>query len=81
MRVDFSKNHIGYDVFGNRSRKNEYQTAGELVTTYRYNTKNQLMQENDAHGTKDYTYDHRGNLLSVTSGEEVLKAYGFDAAN
>lgn len=22
-----------------------------------------------------------GNLLSVTSGEEVLKAYGFDAAN
>ncbi|MDB8007991.1 MULTISPECIES: hypothetical protein [Lachnospiraceae] len=45
MRVDFSKNHIGYDVFGNRSRKNEYQTAGELVTTYRYNTKNQLMQQ------------------------------------
>ena len=70
-----------YDAFGNRSSKTEYQTAGELVTTYRYNTKNQLMQENDAHGTKDYTYDHRGNLLSVTSGEEVLKAYGFDAAN
>ena len=39
------------------------------------------MQENDAHGTKDYAYDHRGNLLSVTSGEEVLKAYWFDAAN
>ena len=71
----------GYDAFGNRSRKTEYQTAGELVTTYRYNTKNQLMQENDAHGTKDYAYDHRGNLLSVTSGEDVLKAYGFDAAN
>ncbi|MEQ2485157.1 hypothetical protein AAAT49_15465 [Agathobacter rectalis] len=51
------------------------------MTTYRYNTKNQLMQENDAHGTKDYTYDHRGNLLSVTSGEGVLRAYGFDAAN
>ena len=71
----------GYDAFGNRSSKTEYQTAGELVTTYRYNTKNQLMQENDAGGTKDYAYDHRGNLLSVTSGEEVLKAYGFDAAN
>ena len=70
-----------YDAFGNRSSKTEYQTAGELVTTYRYNTKNQLMQENNAHGTKDYAYDHRGNLLSVTSGEEVLKAYGFDAAN
>ena len=78
MRVDFSKNHIGYDAFGNRSRKTEYQTAGELMTTYRYNTKNQLMHETDAHGTKDYAYDHRGNLLSVTSGEEVLKAYGFD---
>ena len=37
--------------------------------------------ETDAGGTKDYAYDHRGNLLSVTSGEEVLKAYGFDAAN
>ena len=71
----------GYDAFGNRSRKTEYQTAGELVTTYRYNTKNQLMQETDAGGTKDYAYDHRVNLLSVTSGEEVLKAYGFDAAN
>ena len=81
MRVDFSKNHIGYDAFGNRSSKTEYQTAGELVTTYRYNTKNQLMQETDADGTKDYAYDHRGNLLSVTSGEEVLKEYGFDAAN
>ena len=39
------------------------------------------MQENDAGGTKDYAYDHRGNLLSVTSGEGVLRAYGFDAAN
>ena len=35
----------GYDAFGNRSSKTEYQTAGELVTTYRYNTKNQLMQQ------------------------------------
>ena len=39
------------------------------------------MQEINADGTKDYAYDHRGNLLSVTSGEEILKAYGFDAAN
>ena len=76
-----TRRSYGYDAFGNRSRKTEYQTAGELVTTYRYNTKNQLMQETDADGTKDYTYDHRGNLLSVTSGEEVIKAYGFDAAN
>ena len=28
------------------------------------------MQETNANGTKDYAYDHRGNLLSVTSGEE-----------
>mgnify|MGYP002440481806 FL=1 len=71
----------GYDAFGNRNTRTEYQTAGELVTTYHYNTKNQLMQETNAGGTRNYTYDHRGNLLSVTSGEEVLKAYGFDAAN
>ena len=71
----------GYDAFGNRNTRTEYQTAGELVTTYHYNTKNQLIQETNASGTKNYNYDHRGNLLSVTSGEEVLKAYGFDAAN
>ena len=70
-----------YDAFGNRSSKTEYQTAGELVTTYHYNARNQLLQETNANGTKDYAYDHRGNLLSVTSGEEVLRAYGFDAAN
>ena len=51
------------------------------MTTYRYNTRNQLLQETNANGTKDYAYDHRGNLLSVTSDEEVLRAYGFDAAN
>ena len=71
----------GYDAFGNRNTSTEYQAAGELVTTYHYNTKNQLMQETNAGGTRNYNYDHRGNLLSVTSGEEVLKAYGFDAAN
>ncbi len=71
----------GYDAFGNRNTRTEYQAAGELVTTYHYNTKNQLTQETNASGTKNYNYDHRGNLLSVTSGEEVLKAYGFDAAN
>ena len=51
------------------------------MTTYHYNARNQLLQETNANGTKDYAYDHRGNLLSVTSGEEVLRAYGFDAAN
>ena len=71
----------GYDAFGNRNTRTEYQTAGELVTTYHYKTKNQLTQEINASGTRNYNYDHRGNLLSVTSGEEVLKAYGFDAAN
>ena len=71
----------GYDAFGNRNTRTEYQAAGELVTTYHYNTKNQLTQETNAGGTRNYNYDHRGNLLSVTSGEEVLKAYGFDAAN
>lgn len=70
-----------YDAFGNRSSKTEYQTAGELTTTYHYNTKNQLVQEKTANATKDYAYDHRGNLLSVTSGGEVLRAYEFDEAN
>ena len=78
---DVMGNKVLADAFGNRNTRTEYQAAGELVTTYHYNTKNQLMQETNAGGTRNYNYDHRGNLLSVTSGEEVLKAYGFDAAN
>lgn len=70
-----------YDAFGNRSRKTEYTPNGKLITTYGYNTKNQLITENSENGIRNYSYDHRGNLLSVTSGEDVLKAYGFDAAN
>ena len=70
-----------YDAFGNRRRKTEYTQNGKLITTYGYNTKNQLTTENSENGIRNYSYDHRGNLLSVTSGEEVLKAYGFDATN
>ena len=70
-----------YDAFGNRRRKTEYTQNCKLITTYGYNTKNQLTTENSENGIRNYSYDHRGNLLSVTSGEEVLKAYGFDAAN
>ena len=74
MRVDFSKNHIGYDAFGNRSRKTEYQTAGELVTTYRYNTKNKLMQETDADGTIQkavYQYNGLGHRMgqNIATGD------------
>ena len=47
--------------------------CGELVTTYHYNTKNQLMQETSKERNQEYNYDHRGNLLSVTSGERGLK--------
>ena len=71
----------GYDAFGNRSRKTEYTKTGESVTTYQYNAKNQLLAQTDGNGTKNYSYDHRGNLLQVTRGEELLQAYGFDAAN
>mgnify|MGYP004474950945 CR=1 FL=1 len=70
-----------YDAFGNRRRKTEYTQNGKLITTYGYNTKNQLTTENSENGIRNYSYDHRGNLLSVTSGEGVLRAYGFDAAN
>ena len=75
------KKSYSYDAFGNRRRKTEYTQNGKLITTYGYNTKNQLTTENSENGIRNYSYDHRGNLLSVTSGEEVLKAYGFDAAN
>ena len=49
---------------------------------YLYNDRNQCICRTDRNGhTVRMSYDSRGNLLSVTSGEEVLKAYGFDAAN
>ena len=35
----------------------------------------------DGEGEQVYTYDRRGNLTAVSKGEELLKAFTFDAAN
>lgn len=70
-----------YDAFGNRTQKAEYVNGAENLTSYVYNVNNQLMSEADAAVTKNYSYDHRGNLLKVTAGEEILKEFAFDATN
>ena len=35
----------------------------------------------EGEGEQVYTYDRRGNLTAVSRGEELLKAFTFDAAN
>ena len=48
---------------------------------YRYNAANQLVSRVEEEGRQDYAYDRRGNLTAVSRGEELLKAFTFDAAN
>lgn len=70
-----------YDAFGNRLSKEDWSNGACQLTTYQYNVKNQLITEADQQLEKEYNYDHRGNLLSVRTGKELLKQFQFDAAN
>ena len=70
-----------YDAFGNRTKKKEYLADELKEITYTYNTNNQLISEADGSLIKDYEYDKRGNLLSVRTGNTLLKSFTFDAAN
>lgn len=70
-----------YDAFGNRTLKEDYGGGEPAQTMYRYNAGNQLVSLTDGEGEQTYTYDRRGNLTAVSRGEELLKAFTFDAAN
>ena len=70
-----------YDALGNRTAKEDYTGQTPTLTTYRYNANNQMTALIDAGQEQTYTYDRRGNLTTVTAGEQLLKTFTFDAAN
>ena len=70
-----------YDAFGNRTVKEDYSGQEPSRTTYRYNAGNQMISLADGEEEQTYTYDRRGNLTAVSRGEELLKAFTFNAAN
>ena len=59
-----------YDALGNRTAKEDY-TSQPPLTTYRYNANNQMISLIDAGQEQTYTYDRRGNLTTVTTGERL----------
>lgn len=65
-----------YDAFGNRILKKE----GIIETSYIYNENNQLIRET-GQKIKDYQYDLRGNLRTVSVNGAVSRSYEFDARN
>ena len=70
-----------YDAFGNRIKKIEYIEGQEEQTSYTYNERNQLLTESTDGKVVQYSYDRRGNLTKLKSGDEVSKQFTFDAAN
>lgn len=70
-----------YDAFGNRTVKEDYSGQMPIQTTYQYNANNQMVSLISGEEGQAYTYDRRGNLTAVSRGEELLKAFTFDAAN
>ena len=67
---------FAYDVFGNRIFKKE----GEIETNYIYNANNQLIREMGEE-IKDYEYDLRGNLRTVSVDGIIRKSYEFGIRN
>lgn len=70
-----------YDAFGNRTAKEDYSGQTPSRTAYQYNANNQMISLIGEGEEQTYTYDRRGNLTAVNRGEELLKAFTFDAAN
>ncbi|MBE5896453.1 MAG: RHS repeat protein, partial [Lachnospiraceae bacterium] len=71
-----------YDAFGNRSSKKSYDVADKMIETlYKYNNKNQLLAETTGDVTKNYTYDLRGNIKTVTTGQDLIRNFTYDARN
>ncbi|MFQ9456533.1 MAG: DUF6531 domain-containing protein [Agathobacter rectalis] len=71
-----------YDAFGNRQMQIRYNENGmEEKISYKYNSKNQLIEESNKGKRWNYIYDHRGNLLEVRNGTDTVKKYYFDASN
>lgn len=76
------KRAYGYDAFGNRTTKQDYnQTGGIQRTTYSYNALNQLIQQTDNQEEVSYQYDRRGNLSQTVINGQVANQYLYGARN
>lgn len=79
---DGRRTAYAYDLNGNLQEKTEYGDDGsQLITHYQRDHAGRLVRKNLPDGNKiDYTYDRRGNLLSVDDGHWAL-AYEYDTQN
>lgn len=68
-----------YDSFGNRIVKDDIENGKTI--RYQYNNADQLISEEVEGKVTNYEYDARGNLITVKSGNEILKEIIFDATN
>ncbi|MBR3307987.1 MAG: hypothetical protein IKI75_12140 [Lachnospiraceae bacterium] len=73
-----------YDTFGNRLEKNEYSKDGTVLehVEYAYSLRDQLLRMKESNGDiREYAYDRRGNLSSVTKNGVKEHEYVFGAIN
>lgn len=66
-----------YDEFGNRI----YQFDQGKEIKYQYNSKNQLIVEEQDNCIQEYVYDKRGNLIKVYHNNQQMFQYQYNAIN
>ena len=66
-----------YDEFGNRI----YQFDQGKEIKYQYNSKNQLIVEEQDNCIQEYVYDKRGNLIKVYHNNQQMFQYRYNAIN
>lgn len=66
-----------YDVNGNRIKKID----GESVTSYKYDSANQLLEMNTQYKHYEYRYDNRGNLTEICENGMMTYRFTFNAMN
>lgn len=71
------KTRYQYDAYGNRILKIE---DGKEIN-FKYNCLNQLLSITGNSVDEEYTYDKRGNLISVSSHNECISNYEYSSIN
>lgn len=66
-----------YDAFGNRVR----EQRGEDTVRSAYDDADRLVRRDSPLHTETFSYDRRGNLLSVTADGTPVQTFEFDSAN
>ena len=66
-----------YDEMGNRI----YKFDQGIEVKYHYNSKNQLIVEEQDNNIQEYVYDKRGNLIKVYQNNKIKYEYQYNAIN